>query len=97
MSRTFPRRSDCVARFGGDEFAVILRDTRPGEAARLALRLLDALRSLRVRHDANELNITASIGVAELKAGEPSESWLARADAAVYAAKAAGRDRVIAG
>jgi diguanylate cyclase (GGDEF)-like protein len=93
LSRTFPRRSDCVARYGGDEFAVILRDVRSGEAEPLARRFLEALRSLVVHPLESEIRISASIGIAELKAGESSASWVARADAGVYAAKSGGRDR----
>jgi diguanylate cyclase len=92
LSRSFPRRSDCVARYGGEEFAVILRDSRSGEAARLAQRFVDNLRAVRVRHDDQEFQITASAGVAEMHASESPEGWLARADAGVYAAKDKGRD-----
>ena len=97
LIRAFPRRSDCVARYGGEEFAVILRDSRPGESMRLAHRFLDGLRTLRVRHDEREFQLTASIGVAECRAGETAEGWLARADAALYLAKQAGRDRAVLG
>jgi GGDEF domain-containing protein len=73
--------------------AVILRDLRSGEAAPLARRFLEALRSLPVHPLETEIRISASIGIAELKAGESSASWVARADAGVYAAKSGGRDQ----
>jgi diguanylate cyclase len=97
LSRTFPRRSDCVARYGGDEFAVILRDVRPGEAEPLARRFLEALRGLAAHLLEKEIRISASIGIAELRPGESSASWVARADEGVYAAKSAGRDRALLG
>jgi diguanylate cyclase len=91
LSRTFPRRSDCVARHGGDEFAVILRDVRSGEAEPLARRFQEALRALVVHPLEGEIRISASIGIAELKPGESSACWVARADTGVYAAKSGGR------
>jgi diguanylate cyclase len=95
LTRSFPRRSDCVARYGGDEFAVILHDLRAGEAERLAERFLESLRALKVHTLENETRISASIGIAELRRGEPAADWLSRADGAVYAAKTAGRDRIV--
>jgi diguanylate cyclase (GGDEF)-like protein len=85
------RPSDTIARLGGDEFAVLFEELRePGDAARAAQRLLDALRSpfeLRKR----EFFISASIGIAA-GTGE-AENLLRDADLAMYRAKADGKGR----
>ncbi len=91
--RRFPRRSDLVARYGGDEFAVILREAGRDEARMLAQRLVEAVRALRVTHEDREVRVSVSVGIAECVPGEPCASWVARADAALYQAKSAGRDR----
>jgi diguanylate cyclase (GGDEF)-like protein len=90
LGKVFMRRSDVVARYGGDEFAVILRETSLRDAAPLADRVLGRARALRVDGVGE---VTLSIGVAALAAGEDAAAWFKRADAALYAAKAAGRDR----
>lgn len=97
LTRAFPRRGDCVARYGGEEFAVILRDSRLSDAQRLAERFVTAMRALRLAHQGREIRLTASVGVAELCAGESSVSWVGRADKAVYSAKTLGRDRFVLG
>jgi diguanylate cyclase (GGDEF)-like protein len=96
LTRCFPRRSDVVARYGGEEFAIILTETAGKDAHRLAGRFLDTVRALRVEHGALSLNVTASVGVAELAEGESGAELLARTDLALYQAKNTGRDRVVA-
>jgi diguanylate cyclase (GGDEF)-like protein len=95
LSRSFPRRSDVVARFGGDEFAIILRDATGVDGGRLAARFLEAVRQLEVSGPHGEVPVTASVGVAEALPGELADNWFARADRALYAAKAEGRDCVV--
>src|SRR5262245_48485948 len=91
---SFRRRNDVVARFGGDEFAIILRETELKEGILLSERLLDAVRSMAIDHDGETLRVTVSIGMCQAKAGESAERWLERADRALYDAKERGRDRV---
>ena len=90
------RDNDTVGRMGGEEFAVILPDTDLPQAVLTAERLLSAVREANIAIDGgSSVRITASIGVATIGAGDTSlEQLLARSDAALYRAKAAGRDRV---
>jgi diguanylate cyclase (GGDEF)-like protein len=87
-----------VARYGGEELAIILPGSREEEAVALAHELRRKIRALDIEHVASEKGIvTASIGVATLlkRAGEADAGLLVkRADEALYAAKAAGRDLV---
>ena len=81
-----------VARLGGDEFIVLLSDlAAPGDAGRVADRILDALKRP-VVIDGQECWVGASIGIASFPDdGDSAEMLLARADAAMYEAKTAGR------
>ncbi|MCW3041041.1 MAG: hypothetical protein JWM31_2946, partial [Solirubrobacterales bacterium] len=94
LVRSFPRRRDVVTRFGGDEFAVILNDAGVDDGRRLAERFLVAVRELELAGPRGVLRLSASVGVAEAVPGEPADDWFARADRALYQAKAGGRDRV---
>jgi diguanylate cyclase len=94
LVRCFPRRSDVVARLGGDEFAVIAPRTAAMDGYRLATRLLDAVRELGESGQSDLAGFSVSAGIAEALSGEDADSWYARADRALYEAKAEGRDRV---
>ncbi len=89
---------DLVARYGGEEFAVVLADTPLSTGLELADRLREILatRHLRTRDRTSIGQITLSLGLAELRPGEPLDHWVERADRALYAAKRAGRDRAVA-
>ena len=86
------RGSDKLVRWGGEEFIVLSPASRLEGAQLLAEKLLKAIADL---HFPGLGTITVSIGVAELRAGENLSQWIARADRAVYAAKEAGRNRVV--
>jgi diguanylate cyclase (GGDEF)-like protein len=87
-----------VARIGGDEFAVVLRETKLDDARALTERLLGRVRSLLVTVPNGERRtVTVSIGLAEIAAGEDSQAWFERTDRCLYAAKEGGRDRMASG
>jgi diguanylate cyclase len=92
LARTCPRRGDMVARYGGDEFAVVLRDASPDDARALARRVAESVRTKQVQHAGGSLSITVSVGLGFWQEGDTPSQWIARADAALYRAKAAGRD-----
>jgi diguanylate cyclase (GGDEF)-like protein len=89
------REVDTVARLGGEEFALILPETAADGLAALGERLLEALRTVSVRVDGEEIGITASFGAAEHVPGESADELLSRADVALYRAKAGGKDQVV--
>ena len=90
------RRIDYCARVGGEEFGVLLPDADHAVALEVAARLRTALdRSLPSTAPGVQVSYTVSIGVATLATGETLAALLARADAALYAAKAGGRNRVV--
>lgn len=93
MRRTL-RAEDTAARWGGEEFLVILPDIQRDGAERAAERLRSALAAEPIVCDGKLVAVTASFGVAEFTGEENFEELIARADSALYDAKAAGRDRV---
>jgi diguanylate cyclase (GGDEF)-like protein len=86
------RTEDIVCRYGGEEFAVIAPNTCDGAAA-LAERLRHAVETMKITFLGKPLHVTASIGVASHDQA-PETSLVAQADAALYRAKQAGRNRV---
>jgi diguanylate cyclase len=89
------RASDVVSRWGGEEFVLLLSDTRAALVRGGLERLREHLAALRVMVEGVELSITVSAGLAEHHAGETVAQTLERADRALYEAKAQGRDRVV--
>jgi diguanylate cyclase (GGDEF)-like protein len=88
------RESDFAGRFGGEEFLILLPDTGVEGAARLAERLRESIAEITVA--GIEREITASLGLAELlEHGGTPRGLLREADRALYAAKAAGRNRSV--
>ncbi|WP_157269436.1 sensor domain-containing diguanylate cyclase [Azohydromonas aeria] len=89
------RRSDRIGRLGGEEFALLLPETPAEGAAVLAESLRREVAALEIGTPAGPLRVTASIGVAAFAASEAdAAALLGRADRALYAAKALGRNRV---
>ena len=91
------RETDVVARFGGDEFALVLPETDLPGAVAVADRIRDRLRAFRfLTSDGLSMRLTASIGVATLpNAAETAEELLRAADTAMYRVKASGKDGVL--
>jgi diguanylate cyclase (GGDEF)-like protein/PAS domain S-box-containing protein len=89
------RATDLVARLGGDEFALLLERCPHDTALRIAENVREAVSAIVLSWEGQTLRVGASLGVASLAAETPSiDDWLALADAACYAAKAAGRGSV---
>jgi diguanylate cyclase (GGDEF)-like protein len=90
------RGSDVPARFGGEEFVVLLTDTALEGGLSVTERLRERVGRSEVRAGSDRVaRFTISAGVAELVSGEEFESLLARADEALYRAKAEGRNRTL--
>jgi len=94
--RTCARETDVVARFGGDEFSLILPDTGREGAVSVATRIRDRIRAAKfLASDGLAVHLTASIGVATLPdAAASAEELLQAADMAMYRVKAAGKDGI---
>jgi len=91
---TFLRKSDFIARYGGEEMAVLLQSDGLAISSKIAERFLEIVKRKPFEHEGDEIPITVSIGLAELNPGESVASWIERADRALYQAKKTGRDRV---
>ena len=99
VGQSLQRPADLAARYGGDEFVVLLPDTDMDGALDVARRVLAAIGALDIPHGASPFGrVTSSIGVAQLVPGpnHTSQELLERADRALYAAKQAGRNGVMA-
>lgn len=87
------REDDICGRLGGEEFAIILSGATEARAFEAAERLRDAVHTSRIPVDDRTLQFTISAGVAQWHPRDDANSWLRRADAALYLAKSHGRDR----
>ncbi len=93
--RASVREPDVVGRLGGEEFAIVLEGAGLAGAVALAERIRERVASQPCTHAKLDISVTLSQGVAVSTRGESLESLLSRADAALYAAKHGGRDRVV--
>ena len=97
LIQTKIRAEDILARFGGEEFSLILREQSAGEAALVCERIRQSIESREFLHNGTTISLTISIGVATLESDNYS-SWNAfvqAADDALYRAKREGRNRVV--
>lgn len=90
------RESDLLGRYGGEEFCMLLVDVSLDDARRSAERLRQCIEEQPIYHDAQRIAVTTSIGVAAWHAGQSLDQLLSEADHALYRAKAAGRNKVMA-
>lgn len=91
------RASDIACRYGGEEFVLILPDCTKEAATAKAQELRERLKQLHIQDGAQQVQVTASLGVAAFPAdGLDAQGLFQAADSALYEAKRAGRDRVVA-
>jgi len=90
------RSSDIVARYGGEEFAIVFTESQPAEAVALAERIRERIEAHPWRETDPDLRVTISVGLDSEMSRKSVADMLAAADERLYAAKHAGRNRVVA-
>ena len=88
------RKSDTAARYGGDEFAVILPNTSLADAVTAAERMVSSVAKSVVMWEKQKLNLSISVGVGQYDSGSGPEQITKKSDEALYAAKLAGKNTV---
>ncbi|MDN5400654.1 MAG: GGDEF domain-containing protein, partial [Pseudomonas sp.] len=88
------RPTDFIARFGGEEFVLLMPDSALADALAVGEVLREAIAACPFHFKGEPVTITVSMGVAQFQPGERSDLALKRADEALYRAKAAGRNQV---
>ena len=88
-------KDDLASRFGGEEFAVFLKDADFGRADWLAQKVLNSVRNIADKLRIDELDVTVSVGIALHEPGQSLEAALNAADRCLYAAKNQGRNRIV--
>ena len=90
------RQHDFLARYGGEEFVMLLPKTTLEQAEPVAERIRDAVEKAAFKKDGNTIHVTCSIGTSQFRPGiDNLDTFVARCDAALYAAKSKGRNRVM--
>ena len=88
------RGADFIARFGGEEFVLLMPATSPATGASLLEKLRAAIEACPFHFKGEPVTVTLSVGLSAFRPGEHSDSVLKRADQALYRAKHAGRNRI---
>jgi len=91
------REGDKVFRYGGEEFIVILNRTDNKFCSKIANRILELIRANNLIYKGETLNITASIGTTVFAEGDTPDSFISRADKALYKAKENGKNQIVTG
>ena len=94
-ARRVLRETDVIARWGGEEFLLMMPEVTPNAPAIGVDRLRFALASMQISAAVPELRITFSAGITAYRSGEPMDEAIERADHALYLAKAAGRNQAV--
>ena len=90
------RRTDVMARLGGEEFTILMPGSKPEDAMILAERLRVSVSQIEIAAEAGPVTFTMSIGMARARPGDDAlDQALARADVALYEAKRTGRNRIV--
>lgn len=89
------RDSDIVFRYGGEEFVILLSDTDDHGAELLAERIRESIERHTIAYGMETIKVTASLGVSTLRDDDLLESFIKRADEAMYTAKSNGRNQVV--
>ena len=89
------RSMDCIGRYGGEEFLIILPQTSLEGALTKAENIRHQVEHLSFTHDNDMFNVTLSIGVAEHMLSESIDDTILRADQALYQAKNSGRNKMV--
>ncbi len=95
LIHTLVRKSDCLVRFGGEEFVLVLPDTGLHNAVRLAEKLRKKIEAHRIALGNTGISVTASLGVASLENKKDGSTLLREADERMYIAKTTGKNRVV--
>jgi two-component system cell cycle response regulator len=94
VAQEVARTGSAAGRLGGEEFALLHEQTAT-DAVNTAELIRSRIAHLEFSHSSKTFRVTCSMGVSELKAGESIDELMSRADAALYQAKALGRNRVV--
>ena len=89
------RSGDEIGRYGGEEFLFVLENTALDEAAEVAERIRSRIDSDAIQYQSESIQVSMSLGIAQARAGDSVDDLIARADESLYAAKLAGRNRVM--
>ena len=94
LVKSSTRKADICGRFGGEEFLLLLPNTKANGALRLAQKIVSLVKSHRFSFHSNEIPLTVSIGITSASLSDSLYSLIERCDEALYRAKELGRDRV---